>query len=228
MHKGFTMAEVLITLGVIGIVAAMTLPSLIAKYEQKQTSVKLKKAYSTFEQALLTSKYFNGEPENWILTEESSSYNENLKYFETYWKPYLKVIQICKTMSACGYKSNGYASVSDLTKYSYYGQAGNVPGFICGDGTYAYIRPYSISSQIAKYQLLSIDINGAKKPNIIGIDVFQFVIDLDKGILKGVGEPVHCTAGRIKLSTEYARYCGGKLLQDNWEFKSDYPWYKSN
>ena len=42
-HKAFTMAEVLITLGIIGIVAAMTLPALVAKYQKNVTSNRLKK-----------------------------------------------------------------------------------------------------------------------------------------------------------------------------------------
>ncbi len=49
----FTMAEVLITLGIIGIVAAMTLPSLIGKWQEKQWKVAYKKAYSSMSQAFL-------------------------------------------------------------------------------------------------------------------------------------------------------------------------------
>ena len=41
--KAFTLVEVLITLGIIGVVAAMTLPALIQKQHRKETSVKLKK-----------------------------------------------------------------------------------------------------------------------------------------------------------------------------------------
>ena len=46
MKKGFTLAEILITLGVIGIVAAMTIPGLITKYQQKQTVIQLKKVFN--------------------------------------------------------------------------------------------------------------------------------------------------------------------------------------
>ena len=41
--KGFTVAEVLITLGIIAIVAAMTLPSLVGKYQKQVTANRLKK-----------------------------------------------------------------------------------------------------------------------------------------------------------------------------------------
>lgn len=48
---GFTLAEVLITLGIIGVVAAMTMPSLIASHKEKETVSKLKKVYSTLSNA---------------------------------------------------------------------------------------------------------------------------------------------------------------------------------
>jgi prepilin-type N-terminal cleavage/methylation domain-containing protein len=47
-HNAFTLAEVLITSGIIGVVAALTMPSLIANYQGRGTVTKLKKAYSTF------------------------------------------------------------------------------------------------------------------------------------------------------------------------------------
>ena len=53
MYKqAFTLAEILITLGIIGLVAALTLPSVIANYQKKQTVVKLKKVYTTLSQAV--------------------------------------------------------------------------------------------------------------------------------------------------------------------------------
>ena len=52
MKKGFTMAEVLITLGIIGIVAAMTLPTLMSKYDLHVRQQQFKKAYSVLSNAL--------------------------------------------------------------------------------------------------------------------------------------------------------------------------------
>lgn len=48
--KGFTLAEVLITLGIIGIVAAMTIPNLMNNYTQKRNINTWKKAYAEFTQ----------------------------------------------------------------------------------------------------------------------------------------------------------------------------------
>ncbi len=50
---GFTLAEVLITLGIIGVVAALTMPSLITNYQKKATAKKLARFYSTMSQAIL-------------------------------------------------------------------------------------------------------------------------------------------------------------------------------
>ena len=46
MKKAFTLAEVLITLGIIGIVAAMTLPVVIGNYQKKVTAAKVKKFWN--------------------------------------------------------------------------------------------------------------------------------------------------------------------------------------
>lgn len=66
---GFTLAEVLITLGIIGIVAAMTLPSLVGKYKEKQRVTQLKKAYSILNQAFLMAVKDYGTPDNWGLVQ---------------------------------------------------------------------------------------------------------------------------------------------------------------
>ena len=63
--QGFTLAEVLITLGVIGIVAAMTMPSLIQEHREKQRVVQLKKVYSILSQAFLMARNEYGDIESW-------------------------------------------------------------------------------------------------------------------------------------------------------------------
>ena len=64
----FTLAEVLITLGIIGVVAAMTLPSLIQNYHEKQRVTQLKKAYSVMQNAFLMAQEEYGDVTDWGLT----------------------------------------------------------------------------------------------------------------------------------------------------------------
>ncbi len=61
----FTLAEVLITLGIIGVVAAMTMPSLIANHREKQIVAQLKKTYSVLQQAFLQAEVKHGEAKYW-------------------------------------------------------------------------------------------------------------------------------------------------------------------
>ena len=95
-QTGFTLAEVLITLGIIGIVAAMTMPSLIQKYREKEYTTKLKKFYAVMENAgrLVEEEY--GTIDSWGLSnsfvEDDSSTQEEIdkktKSVNTFWARY--------------------------------------------------------------------------------------------------------------------------------------------
>ena len=99
--QGFTLAEVLITLGIIEIVAAMTLPSILAKTEKQETIAKLKKAYSVLSQGIKRSESDNGEISEWPVGAEITDVEA---YCNKYWRPYYKQPKICKTDIASGYK----------------------------------------------------------------------------------------------------------------------------
>jgi len=84
--NGFTLAEVLITLVIVGVVAAMTIPTLINNTKQKQYIVAWRKAFSEFSQALLLVKA-NGDTLDDGITDKISGYMnakpctpENVKY----------------------------------------------------------------------------------------------------------------------------------------------------
>ena len=67
MKKGFTLAEVLITLGIIGVVAAMTIPTLMTKYAKQRTETQLVKFYSMMNQTLRMSVADNGDRTDGLL-----------------------------------------------------------------------------------------------------------------------------------------------------------------
>ena len=73
----FTLAEVLITLGIIGVVAAMTLPTLTQKQNERETVVRLKKAYSLLSQAVLAEMAENGTVDTWGLGNTDSGQTDN-------------------------------------------------------------------------------------------------------------------------------------------------------
>ena len=53
-HFGFTLAEVLVTLGIIGVVSAMTIPSLVKNYQRQVYVTQLRKVYNEVGQAVQT------------------------------------------------------------------------------------------------------------------------------------------------------------------------------
>ena len=88
-EKAFTLAEVLITLGIIGIVAAMTLPTLINKYQEKVWLTQFKTSYSILSQAYLRAYQKYGIPEEWGLPDDNQE--ESCKQAASYLLPYLKL-----------------------------------------------------------------------------------------------------------------------------------------
>ena len=88
--QAFTLSEVLITLGIIGIIAAMTLPSVIADARKKSTAAHLKKFYNTINNAVQFAIAENGDVENWMGTPADLTYEENLDFLKKYFLPYIK------------------------------------------------------------------------------------------------------------------------------------------
>ena len=91
-HTAFTLAEVLITLAIIGIVAALTIPALITKYKKTVTVNKLKKFYSVMSNATNLAIAEYGPMENWDGFSSAHNPEEVKNWFHKYLKPYVKII----------------------------------------------------------------------------------------------------------------------------------------
>lgn len=85
IYKGFTLAEVLITLGIIGVVAAVTIPLLVENYEKRIIGMRVKKAYTELNQIIQRSIADNGDPVSWSYYEPTNM----KKWVETYIEPYV-------------------------------------------------------------------------------------------------------------------------------------------
>ena len=72
-RPAFTLAEVLITLGIIGVVAALTIPTLMANHRKKVVETKLEKIYSVMNQAINLTNAEYGDVTNWIIDCGSSN-----------------------------------------------------------------------------------------------------------------------------------------------------------
>ena len=96
VKAAFTLAEVLITLAIIGIVAAMTIPTLVANYTKKVTATKVKKVFAELNQVVRLSEVENG-PMNFWDFETPESIDTTRKFLVKYILPYYKNYQECGT-----------------------------------------------------------------------------------------------------------------------------------
>ncbi len=193
--KAFTLAEVLITLGIIGIVAAMTMPTLIQKHQERETVTALKKFYSSISQAYQFVVQEYGAIENWGLkgsndvdvtgenaTEENKEiYTKSGSVYMDRFAPYLKLIKRCKANeSSCFapvvYKDLTGSKYMDMKQYS-------LDSAIMSDGMVISFEAFSsnCSRNLGNNTALQnvcgsvfVDINGLKGPNTLGKDMFSF------------------------------------------------------
>ncbi len=170
-HLGFTLAEVLITLGIIGVVAALTLPILIHNYKRIVIENKLKVITSTFLQAFNIAEAEYGDITNWEKTSSS------LEFWSKYVLPYMTgvTIGVKGPLSDYGYKTpilyaDGSVAIAlDLERTRAYLKNGAQMNF-----NYSYITNDSGEKNILVFYTY-IDINGSKGPNRLGVDNFVLV-----------------------------------------------------
>lgn len=131
----FTLAEILITLGIIGIVAALTMPSIIAKYQDKVLITATKKAYSTIQNALLEAQADGGTiGDNTYLFDVTQNNVDLAKRFQKYFNGAI----LCENKTSKGCKEYYDITYLYATKQvlngSTSGQALNYPKLILPDG----------------------------------------------------------------------------------------------
>lgn len=164
----FTLAEVLITLGIIGVVAAITIPNLIANYQKQVYITQLKKVYSEIAQAIEKTKYDTGCNDNECMGFSGSVNDEKWRDWATNWaKKYFKVTDFCYGTNKCAYPVkyvNNKFTMDD--KYAATSFPANSFAFITADGAIIKLTPAAPTS----VQQISFDVNGFKGPNQFGRD----------------------------------------------------------
>ena len=99
---GFTLAEVLITLGIIGVVAAMTIPTLISKNQKRVIEAKLKEDYSIIQQVIKSNE---GNDVDMSMLLQDGNTDSQKEWFETYFAPYMKYSHVCYETKGCWQKN---------------------------------------------------------------------------------------------------------------------------
>ena len=178
--NGFTLAEVLITLVVVGVVAAMTIPTVISKIEERDTVAKVQKAYSTVAQAWEKFQVDNGCTGTFegcfSGNQTRKKMHENfLKYFNyVEWFPPGTLLNDVDWISETAYHLNGTVN-SQQWMGVHKGVASSVSSlFTLADGTVYHLE--MPDGSYGKCGYIFVDTNGAKGPNRIGKDQFPIGI----------------------------------------------------
>ena len=178
MKKGFTLAEVLITLGIIGVVAAMTIPTLIQKSYEKHVISQLRETQSILSQAIKMAEEEYGDIDGWDFR-ISESKESNKLAGERIIK-YMKVAHICgvdaDNKGQCtpeNYDEKNGKSHNSVVNYRY----SSMYKFVLNNGSSIYIHtPIQRNNDYVGFY---VDINGKSRPNKIGVDLFYFIYGLN-------------------------------------------------
>ncbi len=225
--SGFTLAEVLITLAIIGVVAALTIPAVVRNYQKTQTVTQLKKVYSALSNTTNLAIANEGPTSGWEVGENATG-QAAIDFANRYLIPYLKVQKNCetKTTDDCAFKWK-HLDTGSGSLDSHYGR------FYLTDGTLiaVFVQNNSTDKRINVY----IDLNGQKTPNTFGKDIFYYNYYVVHGSPNVMGKfmPEWYTADREFLINNTpsgcnrnanGRLCTALIMKDGWQMKDDYPW----
>lgn len=219
----FTLAEVLITLGIIGVVAAMTMPILMTNIRKHHAETALAKAVSTLNQVLKTSEQENGN----ISALDTNKITQE-QFINQFIKPYMKVSELCNPITQCGYTSATpwkYFNGHDAGAYGNPNYGGRTP-FLGADGILYAVSFFSDDSgaqSTDNNNTIILDINGAQPPNIFGKDVFFLYrrTDVDEITTYGYDK----SDEEVKQNcSENGRgfYCATLIARNGWKIPRSY------
>lgn len=206
----FTLAEVLITLSIIGIVAALTVPNIINNYQKETQAIQIRKAVNDLAGAF-----------DILMTEEgktkltSTSVYTGKKYDGTVYgiTPFIK--EKFKVVREYSCFASKYKSIS-----------GTSANFSCDGEQYLLSNSNAICIKKGTKKFnITIDTNGPDKPNTSGRDLFALYID-ENGEIKGDGASSgssgsgYGSSGDACDTSTNGKYCLNKLMENNW--KMDY------
>lgn len=233
--SAFTMAEILITLLVIAVIASMTLPGL-RKYAQTEEYIaSLKKAYATLATTTRLIESEKGDMKRWgsftyVVEDNEEDEESNTSGFDTTQRVAKYYAEKMNVARDCGLSGNNcWASSTKQLDGS--GTITNAPSgggaytFSTGDGmnwqfqaiTKENIEKMGVTLDADSPDgfLVWVDTNGRKNPNMVGQDVFAFIINEKLGVLPtGINSSVE-----NKCDDSHGELCTAKVIKEG---KMDY------
>ncbi len=225
-QTAFTLAETLITLGIIGVVAAITIPTLISNYRKKQLEAQIKTTYATIQQTL---RFAEDDGVSYSTVADGS--NAAMKeWFDTFIAQHMKVEQVCinRTPKGCWHQVY-YPSGSKYGNAE--GIGDNILGFTIAKGASVTMDGYNANDMKNAFGIdtsesgliFFFDANGKTKPNVLGKDVY-IMAWTEKGLVPA-GYSKTQSQIEINCYTGSGHYCLNKVINNNWEIP-DKVWNK--
>ena len=218
-NLGFTLAEVLITLGIIGVVAALTIPTLISNHQKKVYVNQLKKAYNTVTNVFSLIKADTGSDnlfDSEFITNIGIRTSSNEAEVTNYAKKYFNISEDVKYYD--------YNVVDQEYKYLFYGNGTSTVkpyGYLIKtpDGADIYMSGSDPSSSADPKIYVSIDVNGSNRaPNTVGRDLFSLTFNMNGKYIKQTagGNPDEVCGGGSTHQAEIEA-CAAKIMEEGWE-----------
>ncbi len=232
--QAITMAEVLITLGIIGIIAALTIPNLMGVYRKRVVGTKLQKAYAELSQLLLLSEVENENAYYWSWPSGHMTNQQNSvagkEFIKKYFEPYLN-----KVMIEDGYKGKIYTADGQFHYSSEYMKY-NI-GYYLPSGVLVYFFPSDESAPA-----VNVLIPSGNSKLIFGKNVFVFNFQKDKDkkrVVVSARSYANWTCGYLEENRDYflqscireqdssgissGNWCTFMIYCNNWKIPDDYP-----
>ena len=201
----FTLAEVLITLGIIGVVAALTLPALINNYEKSVVETRMQKFYTNINAALKLSIVENGDMVDWTFPQDYYDADGSEKFFNTYLKnnlQYLKTVpRVTTSWPTNGIEvdlNDGSAFVLSDTWITYYPNANK-----------------KLRSGVDSF-IFIINKNGNS------VVPHGYDLKLNESTIKLVEDVSYSCNGKSRKA--FNRSCAAYIMQNGWKIPEYYPW----
>ncbi len=214
----FTLAEVLITLAVIGVVAAMTIPSLVQSYKKSVVETRLVKFYSTINQAINLAEVDYGNKTEWMVDDVDVLWDKYLKPYMKYSKEetiksFIQVLDDKERKFKRVYLSDGSVFVFDIYKDTH--------------GGHFYFCPFGKNCMID-----NITPEFGSKIFIFGFwpneELSQFKYHKNKGVEPYLvnwdgNEDSLMNDGAGSCKNGNGMYCTAIIQHNGWKIPKDYP-----
>ena len=212
--NGFTLAEVLITLVIVGVIAALTIPTVVNNTKKQEYVTKLKKTYSSLAQAtnLIISEYGNPRADigGWAFSSDN--------VFDLYKNKLIKSKE-CNGASGCMQQIDATGGVMYLNGNSYepanFNAGSNYKKLILSDGVQiAFLKVRDDCSRmdwgVSNWCIeITVDVNGEKQPNQWGRDWYRFMVT-EEGL-----KPAGAEAANDCNKSGQGFTCAAKVLREN-------------